>query len=144
MCLLNAARFISWPAASFSAADAPLIIGVLGDSPFGAILEEVVKGETVRQRPIKVRIVSLQDAGTKCHLLFISRSERERLGPVLRSLAASSVLTVSEVDGFTKSGGILGLTIEKGKIRFEVNPEAAVRAKLKIDSQFLRLARVSK
>jgi hypothetical protein len=144
VCLLNTARFVGWPEASFGGAEAPLIIGILGESPLGPVLAEAVKGETVRKRPITVRIVSLADAATRCHMLFISRSERERLGPILRSLAGSSILTVSEIDGFAKNGGIIGLTMENGKIRFDVSPEAAVRAKLKIDSQLLRLARTAK
>jgi hypothetical protein len=144
VCLLNTARFVTWPATSFGAADAPLVIGILGDSPFGPVLTETVKGETVRNRSVVVRIVNLGDAATRCHMLFVSRSERERLGPVLRSLAGTSVLTVSDIDGFARSGGVIGLTMENGKIRFGVNPDAAGRANLKIDSQFLRLARLVK
>lgn len=144
VCLLNTARFVAWPAASFGGTDAPLVIGILGDSPFGTILEAAVKGETVRKRRIVVRIVSLEEAGTKCHMLFVSRSERERLGTVLRSLSSSSVLTVSEIEGFAKSGGMIGLTMENSKIQFEVNRDAVTRAQLKVDSQFLRLARLTK
>lgn len=140
VCVLNAARFISWPTGAFDSADSPLIVGILGDNPFGSILQDVVKGETVQQRRIVVRRVTLSEAAT-VHVLFISHSERDHLEGILRALGDSNVLTISEIDRFTQSGGMLGLALARGKIRFEVNQDAAHRAQLKIDSQFLLLAR---
>ena len=139
-CVLNAARFVSWPAAAFAGGDAPLVIGILGDNPFGSTLQDVVGGATVRQRRITVRRVGLADA-RDCHILFVSRSERDRLPAILGALGDANVLTISEIDRFVPSGGTIGLALEQGKIRFEINQEAAKRSGLKIDSQFLLLAR---
>lgn len=139
-CVLNAARFVSWPASAFAAPDAPLVIGILGDNPFGSSLQEVVSGATVRQRRIVVRRVNLSEA-RDCHIVFISRSERDRLPAILSTFGDTNVLTISEIDRFVPSGGTIGLALEQGKIRFEINQEAASRARLKIDSQFLLLAR---
>lgn len=143
VCVLNAARFVSWPASSFGSADAPLVIGILGDNPFGPLLQDVVKGETVQQRQILVRRVSLDEAAT-VQILFISTSERSRVGGILRALGGASVLTISDVDRFTDSGGMLGLVLARGKMRFEANPDAARRVKLKFDSQFLLMTRTAK
>jgi hypothetical protein len=140
VCVLNAARFVSWPGAAFDNAGSALVIGILGDNPFGSALQDVVKGETLHQRQIVVRRVSLDEAAS-VHVLFISHSERDRLAGILRTLGGSSVLTISEIDRFTESGGMLGLALERGKIRFEANSDAVRRAQLKIDSQFLLLTR---
>ena len=142
VCVLNAVRFVTWPAAALGSADSPLVVGILGDNPFGSTLEAVVKGETVQQRRIVVRRVSLQEAGS-VHVLFISHSERDHLERILRTLGVSSVLTISEIDHFTQNGGMLGLDLVGGKIRFEVDADAADSAQLKISSQFLLLARKS-
>ena len=139
-CVLNAARFVSWPGSAFPDAQAPLVIGILGDNPFGSALHDVVNGATVRQRRIVVRRVGLAEA-RECHILFVSRSERDRVSAILDGLRETSVLTISELDDFVGAGGIIGLALHHGKIRFEVNQEAASRAHLKIDSQFLLLAR---
>jgi hypothetical protein len=144
VCVLNAARFVSWPATSFANADAPLVIGILGDNPFGSTLQDAVAGETIRQRRIVVRRVNLSDAASTCHIVFISRSERDRLDAILNTLGAESILTVSEIDHFAAAGGVLTLGLDRGKIRFEVNQAAATQARLRIDSQFLLLARGSK
>ena len=140
VCVLNATRFVSWPTAAFGSPDSPLLVGVLGDNPFGSSLEDAVKGETVQQRRIVVRQVSLKEAAT-VQVLFISHSERDHIEHILQALGDSSVLTISDIDQFTQNGGMLGLGLARGKIRFEVNADAASRAQLKISSQFLLLAR---
>ncbi len=140
VCVLNAARFIEWPRGVFKEPGAPFVIGVLGDNPFGPLLEAAVKDETIRHRPIVVRSVTLAEAAaTACQILFISRSERERLPGILQALNKASVLTMSEIEGFTRSGGMLGLGLEGGKIHFQLNPGAARAAQLRIDSQFMML-----
>ena len=140
VCVLNAARFVSWPASAFGNADSPLVIGILGENPFGSALQDVVKGETLHQRGIVVRRVTLDEAAG-VHVLFISHSERDRLDGILRVLGNASVLTISEIDRFTQSGGMLGLALNRGKIRFDVNTDAVARARLKVDAQFLLLTR---
>ena len=145
VCVLNAARFITWPEAAFKDASAPVVIGVLGENPFGTLLEDSVKGETIRQRKIVVRKMTLEEASVAgaCQILFISRSERDNLPAIVRGLGRSSVLTISEIEGFTHEGGMLGLALDHAKIRFELNASAARRSNLKIDSQFLMLCKVS-
>lgn len=143
VCVLNAARFVTWPAPAFSSADSPVVIGVLGENPFGPLLEQVVKGETVQKRRIVVRRVSLDEAPA-VHVLFISASERTRLEGVLRALNGTSVLTISEIDRFTESGGMVGLNLVRGKMRLETNADAARRVNLKFDSQFLLMTRAAK
>ncbi len=53
--LFNFAQFVDWPPESFPDSQAPLIIGILGDDPFGPFLEQTVRGETVRGRPVEIR-----------------------------------------------------------------------------------------
>jgi hypothetical protein len=144
VCVLNSARFVTWPAGSFNSDTSPLVIGVLGENPFGSVLQNVVGGETVQKRRIVVRSVGLEEAASTCHILFVSRSERSRLDRIVETLGASKVLTISEIEGFARSRGMIGLLLEGGNVRFEVNPAAAARAQLKIDSRLLRLARIVK
>ena len=139
--VLNAARFVSWPAGAFPSADAPVVIGILGENPFGSLLAEVVAGETVKGRPIVVRRVGV---GESCHILFVSRSEHSRLPRVLESASRSGALTISEIEGFARSGGMVGLVVQNENVRFEVNPAAAARANINLDARLLRLAKLVK
>ena len=144
VCVLNAARFVSWPASAFTSEDTPFVIGILGDNSLGPLLEEIVKGEAVRHRKIVVRKLTPEEAAAGCHLLFISRSESEHLADILHTLGDAKVLTISDMEGFTEAGGMLGLALDHGKIRFELNPDPVRRATLKLDSQFLVLCRITK
>jgi hypothetical protein len=81
--LFNFAQFVEWPAEAFSDAKAPLVIGILGEDPFGSVLDETVRGETVRGRPFKIRRYRRVDDIKDCHILFISQSGGNRLADVL-------------------------------------------------------------
>src|SRR6267378_5783928 len=52
--LFNFAQFVEWPPAALPLENAPLVIGVLGKDPFGAHLDDVVRGETVNRHPLAV------------------------------------------------------------------------------------------
>src|SRR5213592_2227374 len=47
-------RFMEWPHSAFTSANDPLIIGVVGEDPFGSLLQEAVAGETSHGRPIRI------------------------------------------------------------------------------------------
>lgn len=146
VCVLNVARFVDWPQSVFKDASTPFVIGVLGDNPFGPLLEQAVNNETIRHRKIVVRSITQAEAATGCQILFISRSERNNLPAIFQALGTASVLTISEIEGFSRNGGMLGLSLENSKIRFELSRQAAHlahQARLKIDSQFLMLCRVN-
>ena len=41
--MFNFAQFVDWPQESFPEAQMPLVIGVLGEDPFGTYLDEIVR-----------------------------------------------------------------------------------------------------
>jgi len=53
----------------------------------------------------------------------------------------ASILTVSELDRFIQSGGIINFVMEGNKVRFEINDAAAKQVGLRISSKLLNLAR---
>lgn len=140
--LFNFAQFVDWPPGAFAEAQSPLVIGVLGDDPFGADLDEVVRGEHVNQRSVVVKRFRRLEEVTDCHVLFISRSEAGRLGPILMRLKDRSILTVSDVDDFARADGMIHLVIQNHKIRLRINVEAAKSAHLAISSKLLRSAEI--
>jgi hypothetical protein len=140
--LFNFTQFVEWPAEAFTHPTAPLVIGVLGEDPFGPYLDETVRGETANGRSLIVeRYRRVQDIGN-CQVLFISRSESDRLDQILASLAGKPVLTVGDVEGFTRRGGVIRLATVGGKIRLRVNLDSAKAAKLTISSKLLRPAQI--
>jgi hypothetical protein len=137
----NFAKFVQWPAAAFEQAQSPVILCLIGQDPFGPALEglehKLAQGHEVQVR----RQVRVEDARS-CHILFIAQSERTRLRSILRALAGASVLTVSDLDRFAESGGVIGLYDEDNKVHFSINLDQARRASLQINSQLLKLAKI--
>lgn len=140
--LFNFAQFVEWPPTAFPEAGAPIYIGVLGDDPFGPILEQVVRGETIHHRRLVIKRSRQLEDLKACHLLFISRSEEGQLAQILAGVAGASILTVGETEQFAHRGGVINFTLQENKIRFEINLHAAERAGLKISSKLLQLATV--
>jgi len=138
--LFNFLQFVEWPARAVGETSAPIVIGVLGEDPFGSYLDELVQGEKVGEHPIVVRRFRRADEIADCHILFLSRSEAAQFEKNLSALAGRSVLTVGDADGFERAGGMVRLAIENGKTRLRINPDAAKAAELTISSKLLRLA----
>jgi uncharacterized protein DUF4154 len=141
--LFNFAQFVEWPPDAFSGPKDPLVIGVLGDDPFGSVLDETVHGETVRGRPFKIRRYRRLDEVKNCHILFISRSEAKRLEEILALVRDRPILTVSNGDDFTDQGGIIRFILEEDRIRLSIDLEAAQTTRLTFSSKLLRLAAVA-
>lgn len=139
--LYNFAIFVEWPASALPAPEAPFVIGILGEDPFGSALDEVVAGERVKGRPLTVRRCRSLEEATGCHILFISASERERLDEVLAAVRNRPILTVGDMPRFVESGGVIGFTTAQ-RLQLHVNASAARAAQLTISSKLLRVATV--
>jgi hypothetical protein len=142
--LFNFLKFVDWPDEAFSDPLAPIVIGVVGENPFGNALPQVVIGKTVRGRDLVIRNYRAGEDLRGAHILFISESEKKRWPVIFAALRGSSVLTVSDTEGFLESGGMIQFLLEDGRVRFAINVEAAGRARLKMSSKLLSLAKAVK
>jgi hypothetical protein len=139
--IYNFAKFVEWPTES-SVQDSPFVIGILGQDPFGGALDEIVSGKTVRDKRITVkRFTKIEDAMSSS-ILFISNSEKENMGQIIKRLDGAPVLTVSDLERFAEHGGMVELMIDQNRVRFAINVAAAEQARLKPSSQLLKLAKI--
>jgi hypothetical protein len=139
--LFNFLKFIQWPEDAFTDSLAPIVIGIVGDDPFGSALPEVVVGKTVQGRDLVIRKYHSGENLRGATILFISTSEKKRLPQILASLHGSSALTVADVNGFLDEGGMIQFVSENDRVRFSINVDATSRARLKVSSKLLSLAR---
>ena len=136
--LFKVAQFVEWPARAFREADSPFVIGVLGEDPFGAYLDELVQGEKMEGRPLVVRRYARVEDVVECHLLFVSRSEAANLEKICAALRGRGVLTAGDTDTFTQQGGMVRFSVEAGKIRLKIsiaNVEADKASELVVSSK---------
>ena len=175
--IYNFMKFIEWPKETVgedngdgnssepkvdNKKDEPIVIGIVGDNPFGKAFEPVVR-KKINNKKVVIRefeglekyraraknkakykeeyIAEYGKALRNCAVLFLNSTEKYHCREMVGILKDSNVLTVGEMKDFTAKGGIIGFVVEKKKVRFEVNLTAARRADLKISSKLLRLAK---
>ena len=142
--LYNFTRFITWPATAFSSPDAPFVIGIIGNDPFGSYLEEVVAGEKVDNHPIIVQHYHNQKEIGKCQIIFLNLTEPPELKEALTVLQSENTLAVSDASNFAELGGQVQFFKESGKVRLQINVAAAKKSQLEISSKLLRIAKIHK
>jgi uncharacterized protein DUF4154 len=136
--LYNLAKFVEWPDDAFADPAAPLVVCVLGVDPFGAALDETLRGHSVGRHAAVAKRIGEVTPG--CHVLFVANSEAKRLSVILERLRTTSVLVVGEATGFIDRGGMIGLSTDDDRVRFDVNLPAADRARIKISARIMALA----
>jgi len=144
VCLYNFTQFTRWPASVNLKLSESIVIGVLGDSPFGEAIKELqAQLKKTDRKNIQVVFHGSYQEGmdlTGSHMLFISASEKRNMRKILASLADAPVLTVSDVEGFLEEGGMISLVLLDNKIRWEVNRVTIHGAGLQVSSKLLQLA----
>jgi hypothetical protein len=138
--LYNFAKFVEWPANVFPSTNSPIIVGILGQNVFGNDLEKTIRNRKVNNRGFQFKNFASAADATNCQILFISPSLKDDFPRILSTLNNASILTVSEVDGFIKAGGMINFTIQDKNVRFQISDEAAKKGGLKISSKLLSLA----
>ena len=139
--LYNFAKFVEWPTSAFTTPDEPLVFCIMGDDPFGASIDRIVKDRAANGRAIAIRREVRADAVSSCHLIFAVAGDEVDVARVVHETSGAPVLTVGESPSFLDDGGIIGLVVDGGKVRFEINARGAEQAGLKVSSQLLKLAR---
>jgi hypothetical protein len=156
--LYNFIKFVDWPEEKVTDSNEPITICILGKDPFedafAPLKDKQAKGRKVVVKRFKgfeelenssekdkTKLQRVIDTFRKCHVLFICSSEKEKLKETINSVKDHPVLTVGETKGFLEAGGIINFLMEEKKVCFEINITAAERARLKIRSKLLRLAK---
>jgi len=139
--LYNFAKFVTWPGTAFASPEAPVVFCVVGEDPFGELLESTTKDRKVEGREIEIRRVPHDAVLAGCHLVFTSEVDGGRMARVLQQAAAAGALAIGESDDFLTQGGMVRLLVEEGKVRFDVSTRATETVGLKVSSQLLKLAR---
>lgn len=140
--LYHVIAFSDWPSTAFASPNSPLLVGVLGEGPVGALLVDVTRGETWRGRSITVRRCATPAEARSCHVVYIATSEQGRWRTLNRQFVQLPILTASDAVDFAREGGIVQMSVDRNRLRLAVNLAAARAGGLVLSSKLLRLAEV--
>jgi len=137
--LRNFAHYVSWPDSAFRDSSAPWCVAVLGQDPFGGVLETTFKGRTEQGRAFEVFRAERTEELPPCQIVFIAYKDKTRRQAALAELKGKPVLTVGEAPGFLREGGMIRFQV-KERISIAINLDRARAAALTIQTRMLEVA----
>lgn len=139
--LFNFAKFTTWPKDVLAESDR-IQFCILGTDPFGLFLD-VLAIRKVRGHKVDLLRLRSSDQTRDCHLLFLALDAIPDEGRVPVELSRRGLFVVADTPGLARRGAIANLIHEDGDVRFEINVGAARRAALILNTQLLRLGRLT-
>jgi hypothetical protein len=140
--VFNFTKFFEWPKSDFASG---LTLCICGKDPFQGFLDEAIQGKLVHGLPVVIKRLVQKDKGwDECQVLFIGFSAPTRIEAVLAEVRGHSIVTIGESDSFTEQGGMIGLVVDQGRVRFDINLAAIVAGHLQVSSRLLALGRTVK
>jgi hypothetical protein len=137
--LFNIVKYTDWPPQAFPSSDDPIVIGVLGDDPFGATLDRIVEGRSINGRPIVIRRATGTAPLEGAHLIFVSASQPQAPQDCA-ALERAGILTVGDTE-FTAGYTAVNISLDGDKITFTVDLARSRRIGASISSQLLKFAK---
>jgi hypothetical protein len=116
-----------------------VVICILGSDPFGAAWDSIA-GKPAGGRDVQITRLQGRKGLGACDVLFVGTSERPRWSQIHAELAGRPILTVSEMAGFSRDGGMVTLMNVDNRLRFDVNLRAVRDAGLSINTDALEQA----
>lgn len=134
--IYNFTKYIDWKPEDMQA---EFVIGVIGNSPVTASLEEISKTYRAKNRRIVIRYYNKPEEIVFCNILFIPKSQPHSLFSILEQ-TRKGMLTITEEPGFGNLGSAINFINVRNKLKFEANLDAIYSAGLSASSQLLKLA----
>lgn len=138
--LRNFARYVTWPDEAFPSADSPWKICILGDDPFGDVMERTLEGRTEQGRAFEVHRATDLANVPSCQIVFVAIQDPVKRRAALRELRSRPVLTVGDDPGFLREGGIIRFQVSD-RVEMSVNLDQARSVSLKIQTKMLEVSR---
>lgn len=141
--IYNFINFVTWPETTFKSNSDPLVMCIVSDQPSSEVLFKL-DGKRVKQRKIKVIAYQEETCLQNSQTLFFATQDKAFIQQILDLTKGQKILTIGEVDGFTRMGGVINFFKEHNRLRFRVNIDAVKRNALKMSSQLLGSAQIVK
>jgi hypothetical protein len=137
--LRNFAHYVTWPTEALPESSSPWHIGILGQDPFGEVLELTLKGRTEQGRPFEVFRADTLGKLPKCQIIFVAYENAAMRRAVLGELKDKPVLTVGDAPEFLREGGVIRFQVED-RVRMSINLDQARSVALTIQTRMLEVS----
>lgn len=159
--LLNFMKFTTWPDEAFISEDSALILAMVGEDPFGRVLEQTFSRERVGGKKIEVqrmRIPARSDYRTEdayeqalarilrrlrdAHIVHFTNCQPDDLDRVFNHVDTSRILTVGDHRRCAEQRTALAIDRDGDRVIFYANVGIIDSLDLQVSSRLLSLARI--
>ena len=138
MFINNFAKNIEWPT-NLQTGDFTFV--VIDNGKIAEEMEAYFISKTINNRKTIVKKISASDPIPDCHILFVPISNKNNISQIVNKLGNKSTLLITEKEGWAKQGSVINFVIsEDGRMKFELNKDAAQKRSLKIPGSLVNLA----
>lgn len=136
-------QFIEWTEDAGDASKSPVIICVLADKQLDRLFADFEEKE-INGRSVQILFLEQPPKSSDlCGVLYIGSLEQTRLPQILQQIESQGkILTVSDIEQFAKSGGMVELKVHGRSVKMEVNVSSATNVGIRISSKLLEVANV--
>lgn len=138
--LRNFAHYVTWPPDVFADDHTPWCIGILGNDPFGDVLDKTLAGRTEQGRSFEVLRADSPNELPKCQIVFVAYQDAAKRRAALATLKNLPVLTVSDAPEFLQEGGIIQFHVGD-RVEMSINLDQSRSASLTIQTKMLEVSR---
>lgn len=135
--------YLEWPNQNDSISETnPFIISVIGQNPFGNILELSARKRKLKNREVKINYVEDIESIGNCQVLFISRFEKNKICQILSKAENKPILIISDAPNCCQKGVHINFYLEKNRIKFKLNLDTLNSAGFEVDFRLRNIAEV--
>ncbi len=137
--LRNFAHYVTWPNNVFPDSSSPWHIGILGQDPFGDVLETTFEGRKEQGRLFEVFRADRLDELPSCQIIFVAYNDVAERRAALVVLKDKPVLTVGDAPEFLREGGVIQFQVGD-RVQMNINLDQSRAVSLTIQTKMLEVS----
>lgn len=138
--LRNFARYVTWPPAVFADNRSFWRICILGNDPFGDVLDNTLAGRAEQERSFEIVRTDTLNELPDCQIVFVAYQDAAKRRAALAALKNLPILTVSDAPEFLQEGGIVQFHVGD-RVEMSINLDRSRSASLSIQTKMLEVSR---
>lgn len=130
--------YVEWPGSAFASPSSAINLCIVGDDPFGNLIDEAVGAQQGTGRGIVVRRLKSIGRDSGCHIAYLGGDAR--VSASTEGLKGGNVLVVTDGHNASADAGAIQFVLKGSRVRFTIDEEIASLNGLGISSKLLSLA----
>jgi hypothetical protein len=139
--VFNSIRFISWPPNALERLASLNVCTISQNNAFKNAFKPVV-GKKIKGHILKFYQVKVGENIDRCHVLFLDKTAAKKIKILRDILLQKQILFISDIKDFCEQGGMIGLKLQDGRIKLEINLSAVKLVGFEISSNLLEVATI--